>query len=788
MENTLLNMIPSSYIPEVHLSQYDVGRTIPFKLMDGNSEYSVPSGANIKILATKPSGLGFEVACTFSGNIVTLVNTETMSNEAGRFRAELRITSGNVILGTSNFIMNVERSPHPEGTIDGDAETLLPELTLLVERIENSNARIESMTATAESLPEGSTPTVNYNETTNVITFGIPAGKQGDKGDKGDKGDQGDKGDKGDKGDTGEVSQTEFDVLKSDFNKLTSEGYISTPYTIILNKGFNRNDGTFPDENNWDITSFIPVVGGSVIYIDNPIAITNYNGWYRADKSYIKPFYVTAGTGLAFRVPVDASYMVLTNNHAKFNFTVWQKPIGVATATDKAEINSDIDGLLNEAYNITDNWIDFEYNFDLWKQGSPTADEIYTIFFDKPFSVTTGQNIYGSVPATPNFINNLYMYVYAFNGDTFVSYNKIGGNGVNLNPYTVPSGVDTVYIALTTNSVSVPITPTSVKNIGVEMYAGLSNVKIDAIYPKYQNKHAVPATWQSSISVLQTNIKNQFVFGVQSDTHYYAGLDETGKNLAELSNYVGFDFICNLGDIIHGYNEEGKDDIALVRKDMSDLAYNYTHRAKCPVMFAFGNHDDNPMWAVAHTSDGYIKIAEAYGRLYSFCRNTMPCSVWHNRNVYYYNDFGDVRVIVLNTTDTTYTDGSSTMAPRYVISNEQLAWFTNVALDTDKAIIVMCHCPIDSTLAVDGAAGGTNYAEALAAIDAFKNNGGTVIGCFYGHNHAQNDTMHNGFPEVMFANGGSFCEVVTVDLDTKTVTAKVIGNSSLTQTRTWNYA
>ena len=174
MENTLLNMIPSSYIPEVHLSQYDVGRSIPFKLMDGNSEYSVPSGANIKILATKPSGLGFEVACTFSGNIVTLVNTETMSNESGRFRAELRITSGNVILGTSNFIMNVERSPHPEGTIDGDAETLLPELTLLVERIENSNARIESMTASATPLPSGQNPTANYNETTNTLELGIP--------------------------------------------------------------------------------------------------------------------------------------------------------------------------------------------------------------------------------------------------------------------------------------------------------------------------------------------------------------------------------------------------------------------------------------------------------------------------------------------------------------------------------------------------------------------------------------------------------------------------------------
>lgn len=813
MQSINLNLVPGSFQQVFNCSQGDIGRQLTAKLFDGSTEYAIPVGSTVKIKATKPSGFGFDESATFSGSTVTITTAETMTNEWGRFPAELVITKDGNVIGTANFLFNIEKNPHPDSTVDGDAEEVIPELTLLVERVEAAASSVLDMEVVATTLPAGSQASYSYDEDLNKATFGIPQGEAG-AGAAGVVASAYSSSKTYKVGDyvlhnsnlyrcitaittaeaftaahwTQIVLADDVSDLKTDFNKLTSEGYISTPYTVTLNKGFNRDDGTFPDENNWDITSFIPVVGGSVIYIDNPIATTNYNGWYRADKSYIKAFYVVAGTGLAFRVPVDASYMVLTNNHARFSFTVWQKPTGIATVTDKNAINNDIDGILNEIYKVTDNWIDFEYNFDLWKQGSPAADEVYTIFFDKPFSVTTGQNVYGSVPVTPNFTNNLYMYVYAFNGDTFVSYNRIGGNGVNLNPYTVPSGVDTVYIALTTNSVSVPITPTSVKNIGVEMYAGLSNVKIDAIYSKYQDKHAVPATWQSSVPVLQTDIKNQFVFGVQSDTHYYAGLDDTGKNLAELSNYVGFDFICNLGDIIHGYNEDGKDNIDLVRKDMSDLAYDYTHRAKCPVMFAFGNHDDNPMWAVAHTSDGYIKIDEAYGRLYSFGRNTMPCSVWHDRNVYYYNDFGDIRVIVLNTTDTTYTDGSSTMATRYAISDEQLAWFTNVALDTDKAIIVMCHCPIDSTLAVDGASGGTNYAEALATIDAFKNNGGTVIGCFYGHNHAQNDTMHNGFPEVMFANGGSFCEVVTVDLETKTVTAKVVGNSSLTQTRTWNYS
>lgn len=160
MQNTLLNLTPGAYSPEVHLSQYDKGRTIPFKLMDGNAEYTVPSGAVIKVKATKPSGLGFVVDCTYDGGTVTITNTETMSNEAGRFPAELSISVGDVLLGTANFIFNVERSPHPEGTTDGDAETLIPELTLLVNE---ARSLVEQAEETAQTVT-GLEPRVSANE------------------------------------------------------------------------------------------------------------------------------------------------------------------------------------------------------------------------------------------------------------------------------------------------------------------------------------------------------------------------------------------------------------------------------------------------------------------------------------------------------------------------------------------------------------------------------------------------------------------------------------------------
>lgn len=185
MENTLLNLIPAAYLPEVHISQYDIGRTLTFNLKEGASDYNVPTGATVTVKATKPSGFGFAVPCTFSGGVVTLVVTETMTPEHGRFPAELSIVSGNTTIGTSNFIFNIERSPHPEGTIDGDAETIIPELTLLVERIEAAAEDVDekaelflNLSAEAETLPAGSLATANYSD--GVLTLGIPRGYDGD--------------------------------------------------------------------------------------------------------------------------------------------------------------------------------------------------------------------------------------------------------------------------------------------------------------------------------------------------------------------------------------------------------------------------------------------------------------------------------------------------------------------------------------------------------------------------------------------------------------------------------
>lgn len=166
---------PALFMPTLYYSQGDVGRT--FEIVVSSSDgFTIPSGATCQMVATKPSGLGFTVAGTVSGNKVTFTTTAVMTDEWGRFPAELRITSGNTVIGTANFYMEGERNPHPDGTTDGSQETLIPELTLLVERAENAaqtatDDAIEAASATIdEVLNYLPTEVTNLKSDINAIT------------------------------------------------------------------------------------------------------------------------------------------------------------------------------------------------------------------------------------------------------------------------------------------------------------------------------------------------------------------------------------------------------------------------------------------------------------------------------------------------------------------------------------------------------------------------------------------------------------------------------------------
>lgn len=138
-----LNLIPDNSRHQIHISQYDIGRTFIIRLYEDSPLYSIPSGSTVKIEGTKPSGFGFSVNCSYSGSDITVVTEEIMSDEWGSIPVELSITKDGELLGTANFYLVVERSPHPHGTTDGMASEVIPILTLLVERVEAAVEKAE---------------------------------------------------------------------------------------------------------------------------------------------------------------------------------------------------------------------------------------------------------------------------------------------------------------------------------------------------------------------------------------------------------------------------------------------------------------------------------------------------------------------------------------------------------------------------------------------------------------------------------------------------------------------
>lgn len=136
-----VHILPYNQSGTFSCSQYDVGRTAEVTLLDEEGEYTIPSGATVTIAATKPSGYGFEEKCNWTGSTVTIVTTATMTEEAGKFPAELRVESGSTLLVSANFLFRVEKSAHQDNVTDGDAETA-QELTLRVAALETSIANL----------------------------------------------------------------------------------------------------------------------------------------------------------------------------------------------------------------------------------------------------------------------------------------------------------------------------------------------------------------------------------------------------------------------------------------------------------------------------------------------------------------------------------------------------------------------------------------------------------------------------------------------------------------------
>lgn len=297
--------------------------------------------------------------------------------------------------------------------------------------------------------------------------------------------------------------------------------------------------------------------------------------------------------------------------------------------------------------------------------------------------------------------------------------------------------------------------------------------------------------WKVDSNALQKFQGDKFTFAVQTDTHFDVELDSDYiYPLADMSNYIGFDFICNLGDIIRGYEYNSYESMQTA---MTSVVNRYKKNLSCPLLLVIGNHDDAAMWTASNSKslDEVILPPEQYAKLIKPIRNTLDITT-NGKSLYYYKDFTECRVIVLNMRDLLYQNFSSNdiSISHYRISQDQVDWLENDALNTNLPIIVMCHVPLATDL-IPSSDNFTfeNYDKVVTKIIDFKNSGGTIVGLFYGHSHLQASKIDdNGINHIVFKNGGNFAEVVSIDFSNRSINTKMIGKyPSECSDRTFNF-
>lgn len=375
-------------------------------------------------------------------------------------------------------------------------------------------------------------------------------------------------------------------------------------------------------------------------------------------------------------------------------------------------------------------------------------------------------SVFGKVVFNSGYGLTVYCYAQDF---SFLGYTEALDSTNKADKNTILDQYPTThYIKLLFYNDSVTtITVADLVTAGFKFYTLLSQ----DTFHEDQYRNGFPYGWLIPYREIMQMMGSGFSFAIQTDTHYFNGTPKVNYNaLKNLSRMIGFDFIAHLGDIIRGYEY---DTVLSSIEDYKNAISGLVDGAECSVFALMGNHDNGCMYA---TETGQITDAFLPDELFSLLeRPTTTLDknvVWGSRTgLYFLRDFDDVRVIVLNTSDLPYEEVSASdiNINNLKISADQVNWFTNVALDTEKAVIVLSHAPLDGSVTI------TNRSAIVDALESFVSGGGTVIANIAGHTHTLNATKTNGINYIVCANGSDRCEIFAVNLENRTITTQQIG-------------
>ena len=111
-ERISLNIIPEGEMPVFHASQFDAGRPIIIDLYNGEDAYTPAAGVTFELHCRKVDD-NIVTLDTYEvdGNTLTFSSTEQLCACSGDNLCEIAILLDELVMGTLNFILHVERDP-----------------------------------------------------------------------------------------------------------------------------------------------------------------------------------------------------------------------------------------------------------------------------------------------------------------------------------------------------------------------------------------------------------------------------------------------------------------------------------------------------------------------------------------------------------------------------------------------------------------------------------------------------------------------------------------------------
>ena len=728
-----LDMTPGGVTPVVHLSQYDEAFQLEFTLYSRSGELDIPSGATAMIEGTKLDGKAYSANATISGNVVTVAGDVQISAVAGNNPFQIVLKSGNSTVGSANFTISVEHAAMDYDTVSDSKLAQIQDVTATAAQLtaaaENVTDGVETFEALAESVSD---MLADITDDTLSVT---------------DKA--------ADAAAVGNALAAEIAPKYS-----TSATYAVGDY-VLYNNALYRCNTAITTAESWTAAHWTAVKIGSELgnlkseFRNSTEGLNQFSAYYpKFEQKGIKgetyihstnrisitepftvsnPLFIKALNGYRLAAPIwDASTspMSIKRDSGWVKETVLT-PGYLYTITVSREDNGELS--TDEATNVIGNVL--EQN-DIWDrlengkrkykggyiQGTPLyTEQGYTIdflndkrvMFSKPIFVRSGSAI-KIIANGQGFFSARFK---TFDGTYLTDY--IDGATTRYTDYFWNIDEDSYIYVVFRKSVDTTFTPSELTG-SVEIYEDYAYVN-----DRYGSiRNIFESEMQETLETVRGLMTEPcLVFPLVTDIHHesktrnlFSNFDQMIDNIRRFSRNVHCDFLVNLGD-----NTDG-DDVAVTLRRNDYMLSRFIHLG-LPYYQAIGNHDTNYVTNTGATNDRNLTIEETYRSYISATKDAVFNQATNGTD--YYKDFDQygVRLVVLNVD----------YLGAYVYSGSTVTWLEEVALNTDKIILLAVHLSSISSQNWNNN-NPTNSANITAALQSFVNNGGTVIQ-MCGHSH-----------------------------------------------------